>query len=95
MIARLLPLRRISLVLALVVVSVAVHGQESPKDAPAVAKSGKAASRGEGNAPPAQVVSEAHKLPPDSTTKHTLDLAGRSLAFTATAGSIRLFNEKG
>jgi carboxypeptidase C (cathepsin A) len=95
MIARLLPLRRISLVLALVVVSVAVHGQESPKDAPAVAKSGKAASRGEGNAPPAQAVSEAHKLPPDSTTKHTLDLAGRSLAFTATAGSIRLFNEKG
>jgi carboxypeptidase C (cathepsin A) len=93
------PLRRISFVLALVVVSalVAAHGQEPTKDAPAVAaqKSGKAASRGEGNAPPAQAVSEAHKLPPDSTTKHTLDLAGRSLAFTATAGSIRLFNEKG
>jgi carboxypeptidase C (cathepsin A) len=94
MIARLLPLRRISLVLALVVVSalVAAHGQEPTKDA--AQKSGKAASRGEGNAP-AQAISEAHKLPPDSTTKHTLDLAGRSLAFTATAGSIRLFNDKG
>jgi carboxypeptidase C (cathepsin A) len=34
-------------------------------------------------------------LPPDSTTKQTLDLPGRSLAFAATAGSIRLFDEKG
>jgi carboxypeptidase C (cathepsin A) len=38
---------------------------------------------------------EQHRLPPDATTRHTLDLPGRSLAFTATAGSIRLFDEKG
>ena len=31
----------------------------------------------------------------DSTTKQTLSLPGRTLAFTATAGSIRLFDEKG
>jgi carboxypeptidase C (cathepsin A) len=43
--------------------------------------------------PPAAV--ELHKLPPDSTTKQTVALPGRSLAFTATAGSIRLFNDKG
>ena len=38
---------------------------------------------------------ELHKLPPDSTTKQVLDLPGRTLAFTATAGSIRLFDDKG
>ena len=31
-------------------------------------------------------------LPPDSTTHHKLDLAGRSISFTATAGKIRLFD---
>ena len=36
-----------------------------------------------------------HRLPPDSTTQHTLVLPGRTLAFTATAGSIRLFDDKG
>jgi carboxypeptidase C (cathepsin A) len=34
-------------------------------------------------------------LPPDSTTKQSLELPGRTLAFTATAGSIRLFDDKG
>ena len=38
---------------------------------------------------------EQHRLPPDSTTKQTLALPGRTLAFTATAGSIRLFDDKG
>jgi carboxypeptidase C (cathepsin A) len=38
---------------------------------------------------------EQHRLPPDSTTKQTLTLPGRTLAFSATAGSIRLFNDKG
>ena len=36
-----------------------------------------------------------HRLPPDSTTKQTLALPGRTLDFTATAGSIRLFDDKG
>ncbi|TKV80264.1 peptidase S10 [Bradyrhizobium elkanii] len=38
---------------------------------------------------------EPHRLPPDSSTKHTLELPGRTLAFVATAGSIRLFDDKG
>ena len=38
---------------------------------------------------------EQHRLPPDSTTKQTLALPGRTLSFSATAGSIRLFDEKG
>src|SRR6266702_6163749 len=44
------------------------------------------------NAPPA---AEQHRLPPDTTTKQTLVLPGRTLAFSATAGSIRLFDDKG
>ena len=32
------------------------------------------------------------RLPPDATTRHKLDLPGRSLEFSATAGTIRLFD---
>ena len=38
---------------------------------------------------------EQHRLPPDSITNQTLALPGRTLAFAATAGSIRLFNGQG
>ncbi|QOZ36587.1 S10 family peptidase [Bradyrhizobium sp. CCBAU 53421] len=38
---------------------------------------------------------EPHRLPPDSSTRHTLELPGRTLAYVATAGSIRLFDDKG
>ena len=38
---------------------------------------------------------DQHRLPPDSTTRQTLALPGRTLSFSATAGSIRLFEEKG
>src|SRR5690348_13678215 len=77
----------------------AVRAEEAPPTTPAPAatpssKKGVAGVRG--STPPAsQAVAEQHKLPPDSTTKQTLDLPGRSLAFTATAGSIRLFDDKG
>ena len=79
---------------------IGVHAQDAlPQPPSAVAPSGQKAggpgNRGGGNqanTPPA--ASEAHRLPPDSTTKQTLDLPGRTLSFTATAGSIRLFDEK-
>ena len=48
--------------------------------------------RSAASTPPA---AEQHRLPPDSTTKQTLALPGRTLSFTATAGSIRLFDDKG
>ena len=32
------------------------------------------------------------RLPPDATTRHKLDLPGRSLDFSSTAGTIRLFD---
>lgn len=52
-------------------------------------KGGRGATAGQPEA------TEQHRLPPDATTKHTLQLPGRTLAFTATAGSIRIFNDKG
>ncbi|WP_315741370.1 MULTISPECIES: S10 family serine carboxypeptidase-like protein [unclassified Bradyrhizobium] len=47
------------------------------------------------NTPASPSAAEQHKLPPDSTTKHKIELPGRTIAFTATAGSIRLFDDKG
>jgi carboxypeptidase C (cathepsin A) len=38
---------------------------------------------------------ETRRLPEDSTTKQAISVQGRTLAFTATAGSLRLFNGKG
>src|SRR3954469_6461507 len=56
---------------------------------------GGARVRGDSSTPASPAIAEQHRLPPDSTTKHTLALPGRSLALTATAGSIRLFDNKG
>jgi carboxypeptidase C (cathepsin A) len=61
---------------------------------------GAAGGRGNAAAPAANTAApaanaEQHRLPPDSTTKQTLSLPGRSLAFIATAGSIHLNDGKG
>jgi carboxypeptidase C (cathepsin A) len=61
--------------------------------APAGQKGGPGARSGE--TPGSPSAAEQHRLPPDSTTRQTLELPGRTLAFSATAGSIRLFNDKG
>ncbi len=66
--------------------------QHQPAATPSAQKSG--ATGEHGGATPNPPASEQHRLPPDSTTKQTLVLPGRTLAFTATAGSIRLFNDK-
>ena len=67
--------------------------QPQPAASPAGQKSGERGSRP--NTPNAPAAAEQHRLPPDSTTKQTLALPGRTLAFAATAGSIRLFDDKG
>jgi carboxypeptidase C (cathepsin A) len=64
-----------------------------PVATPSGQRSGAGAEHGNASHPP--VAAELHRLPPDSTTKQTLVLPGRTLAFTATAGSIRLFDDKG
>src|SRR6202034_4839367 len=64
-----------------------------PAATPSGQKPGAGGGHGSLSNPP--VAAELHRLPPDSTTKQTLVLPGRTLAFTATAGSIRLFDDKG
>jgi carboxypeptidase C (cathepsin A) len=68
-----------------------------PQQQPAAAPSGqKSGGGGRAAANPASPpAAEQHRLPPDSTTKQTLVLPGRTLSFAATAGSIRLFDDKG
>jgi carboxypeptidase C (cathepsin A) len=101
-------LRQIGLVLALGTACMigSVRAEETPvTPQPSASPSpktpaGPAAQKGgagnRASTPPAsQAVAEQHKLPPDSTTRQTLDLPGRRLSFTATAGSIRLFDNKG
>jgi carboxypeptidase C (cathepsin A) len=65
---------------------------QQPAATPSGQKPGATGGRGNSSSPPA--VAEQHRLPPDSTTKQTLALPGRTLAFTAIAGSIHLFNDK-
>jgi carboxypeptidase C (cathepsin A) len=82
---------------ALAVCARTVDAQEAPA-APAAAAAEKAPSGqkgGQGSTPATPSAAEQHRLPPDSTTKQTLALPGRTLAFTAIAGSIRLFDDKG
>ena len=68
--------------------------EQQPAATPSGQKSGAPGGRG-GAAPNSPAAAEQHRLPPDSSTKHTLALPGRTLDFTATAGSIHLFNDKG
>jgi carboxypeptidase C (cathepsin A) len=67
--------------------------QQAPATAPVAQRPGEGPPRGSAASP--STAAEQHRLPPDSTTAQTVALPGRSLAFTATAGSIRLFNDKG
>ncbi|MCA6117037.1 peptidase S10 [Bradyrhizobium sp. WSM 1738] len=68
--------------------------QPQPAASPSPSPPGQKGEAGRGAAAAPPPASEQHRLPPDSTTKHTLALPGRTLNFTATAGSIRLFDEK-
>ena len=92
------PLRHARLALAVLAwfVMSGARADDAPQPPSPTAPSGQKAAGGHGNPsnPPA-AVAEQHRLPPDSTTKQTLALPGRTLAFTATAGSIRLFDDKG
>lgn len=71
---------------------------QQPSERPAAAKTDAAAPPTPGAGGPVQnfpSVGEQHRLPPESTTKQSLTLPDRTLNFSATAGSIRLFNDKG
>ena len=87
--------RHVRVALALLVFSaMTARAQDAPQppQPAATPKAGETGAPGNKSNPPA---AEQHRLPADSTTRHTLALPGRTLDFTATAGSIRLFNDKG
>jgi carboxypeptidase C (cathepsin A) len=89
---------RLMLALLMMTVAMGARAEDSPQPAqqtPALSTpSGQKGGRG-GGAPATSAAAEQHKLPPDSTTRQTLDLPGRKLSFAANAGSIRLFDDKG
>ena len=70
---------------------VAAQDTQAQPAAPSQARRGNQAS-GESSAPQA---SPQRQLPADSVTQHTLELPGRTLRFTATAGAIPLRNADG
>ena len=94
--------RRIGVLLAVLAFAAAARAEDmpptpTPSPSASAVPGQKAGPRGARAAatPASAEVAEQHKLPPDSTTKQTLELPGRTLSFTATAGSIRLFDDKG
>jgi len=87
-----LTLMTVSLTAVLVADAVAQDAAETTA-APASSKGASGGTRSGAASP--QAAAETRKLPADSTTRQTLALPGRTLAFTATAGSIRLSNDKG
>ena len=95
--------RHLRVLAALLVVAFAFQARAEearpPGQPPATASADKApsdqkgaAARGGSQTTPS--AAEQHRLPPDSTTQQTLALPERTLSFTATAGSIRLFDDK-
>jgi carboxypeptidase C (cathepsin A) len=69
--------------------------QQQPAATPSPSPSGQKSGAGRGSAAATPPATEQHRLPQDSTTKQTLVLPGRTLNFSATAGSIRVFDDKG
>jgi carboxypeptidase C (cathepsin A) len=66
-------------------------GAQAQTSAPQSADVSPAAAQSQPSPPPA---TDPNRLPADATTHHTLELPGRTLHFTATAGSIRLRDDK-
>src|SRR3954469_7104324 len=67
--------------------------RDAPTAMPTARKSGAPGGRAE--TPDSSSVAEQHRLPPDSTPHPTLPLPGRPRAFTATAISTGLLEDRG
>jgi carboxypeptidase C (cathepsin A) len=78
---------------ALLVLSGGVSAQQ-PQPAPTTAEQ-PARPETQGAASAGRRGPETRRLPPDSVTEHALELPGRTLRFTATAGSIQLSDGQG
>ncbi|WP_315798706.1 S10 family serine carboxypeptidase-like protein [Bradyrhizobium sp. SZCCHNRI3043] len=90
--------RLMALTLTALLAGQAVYAQDAPPaaqdtTAPGAHRTGSAGNRA-ASPPSSPSAAEQHKLPADSTTTQKLELPDRTLSFTATAGSIRLFDDK-
>ncbi|GLH77812.1 peptidase S10 [Bradyrhizobium sp. SSBR45G] len=88
-----------ALALAILVAGPTLRAQDTPpagqeQAAPGGSRTGSAGNRSAGPSSSSSAA-EQHKLPADSTTTQKLELPGRTLSFTATAGAIRVFDDKG
>ncbi|MCA6104040.1 peptidase S10 [Bradyrhizobium sp. WSM 4400] len=83
--------------LAMILLACGVMGSARAAEPPPPAQATTPAGQqgGAGQTPSMPSAAERHRLPPDSSTKHSLELPGRTLSVVATAGSIRLFDDKG
>ena len=90
---------RLALALAAFALPAAAFAQDAPPQAQTPPAAATPERRAPTTPPRANITTapnpEQHRLPPDSTTKQTLALPGRTLAFSASVGSIRLYNDKG
>jgi carboxypeptidase C (cathepsin A) len=90
----------VALIVSQPIITTAIAQDASPPSPHGAAQNpdaDKADTRGasSGKAQASAANADLRNLPADVTTKHTLQLTGRSLSFTATAGSIRLYTEGG
>jgi len=69
--------------------------QEDAHPGPAAAAPHAAEAARPESKPDAERPTEAHRLPPDSVTRQTIEISGHSLTFKTTAGSIRLTDGQG
>jgi carboxypeptidase C (cathepsin A) len=89
-------LRCTGLVLALLALVAVARADDPPhRPDPATPAGQKGPGARGGQAPAAPASADQRRLPPDSTTRQTVELPGRTLAFTATAGAIQIYNDKG
>lgn len=69
--------------------------QEAQRAGAAVEQAGQRSAAEQGQRRPEQRPAEGRKLPSDSVTRHALELPGRTLRFTATAGALPLVDPQG
>jgi hypothetical protein len=83
---------RVAIVFLTFSVLTGARAQDAPHAAtPSEQRADATGARGDASKSPS---GQQGRLPPNSTTRHTLALPGRTLDFTATAGSIPVFNDQ-
>jgi carboxypeptidase C (cathepsin A) len=80
---------RVLLALLLAVAAAGASAQERPQQQPQQSRQPQSEHQGE------QREGVLRLLPPDSVTEHTIDLPGGRLAYTATAGTLPLYDQSG